>query len=652
MPRSYYASTISTFIAQSDTEILRELLDNDEFKTEDTQKSAWKHEISILKEQLARYSDGSIIFEYTIPRIGKRIDIVLILRGIIFLIEFKDNSDDNRKSTQDQVMDYALDLKYFHQESQNRILIPISCETESEDIPNKVLLMSDSIAKVMLCNKNNICNAIASVLSQYNDKPINHEEWINSRYSPTPTIIEAAKAMYRNHTVEDISKHEADGQNLGATTDSINKIIDSCKQNHRKAICFITGVPGAGKTLAGLNIANSRHKFSDDEHAVFLSGNDPLVDVLQAALATDKAERDNITKKDAMREAISFIQIIHKFRDNALSDLRPPFEKVAIFDEAQRAWDKEELSDFMKRKKGIPGFNMSEPEFLIEIMDRHKDWSVIICLVGGGQEIYKGEAGIVNWFEVLSRRFFDWDIYASSRMHDSEYIGNKSIEELLKGRSYFMEDSLHLGVPLRSFRSERLATFVKNLLDVNIDSAIENYKALKDRYPIYITRSLITAKEWVKKQARGTERYGLLASSEAKRLRAEGIWVLSKINHVGWFLNDKDNVDSSYYLEVAASEYKVQGLEVDYALLAWDADFRFENNSFTYHKFRGDSWNNVKQERDRRYMKNAYRVLLTRARQGLIIFIPNGSDKDKSRKKEYYDGTYQYLKSLGIEELL
>lgn len=652
MPSAYYyGEEINKFEETSSEDILKNLLLKDEFETTDLQKNAWIKEIEILKDQLAPIPEGAIILEYTIPRIGSRIDTVLILQGVLFLIEFKVNSKENRKSTQDQVMDYALDLKYFHEKSKNRIIVPITCETESAEIDNAFELMEDNVSKVLLCNKRNLNKVIRGVLEKEKEPTLDYQEWIASRYAPTPTIIEAAQVLYRNHTVDNISRNDAGAENLTETTCAINEIINRSKKEHRKAICFVTGVPGAGKTLAGLNIANSRHDYSEEEHAVFLSGNGPLVDVLQEALARDQAKREGKTKKEAKRKTQAFIQIVHKFRDAALENKQPPIEKVAIFDEAQRAWDETELTNFMETKKGVSEFNLSEPEFLISIMNRHQDWAVIICLVGGGQEIYKGEGGMEDWFKALRDNYKDWNIYLSSRMCESEYVGKNSIEELLNGRQYASIDALHLGVSLRSFRSEQLSSFVKSLLDNDSEQAKSVYDELSKKYPIVITRDFEKAKEWVKNKARGSERYGLLASSEGKRLRAEGIWVPSTINHVGWFLNGKDNVDSSYYLEVAASEFKVQGLEVDYALLAWDADFRYENGQFTYHKFRGTSWNNVNKENGRRYMKNAYRVLLTRARQGLVIYIPEGNEEDMTTVPSLYNGTYQYLKSIGIEEI-
>lgn len=654
MQRSYYSARIREFLDEKPETLLGKLMVSDEFSTTDLQKNAWRKEIDILQDQLRSVENGDIAFEYTIPRMGHRIDVVCIIRGLIFLLEFKVGDSEYRKSTAEQVMDYALDLKYFHELSADRYIIPISIPTEAPSVCNEVSFMEDKISNVLKCMKDNIGLTINSVLSSVQDQDLSIADWINSRYAPTPTIIEAAQAMYRNHSVKDISRNDAGAHNLTATTETINQIIDDCKRNHKKAICFVTGVPGAGKTLAGLNIANERHNFDVDEHAVFLSGNGPLVDILQAALAKDRSSRMGITIAEAKKETKSFIQIIHRFRDEALTTNNPPAEKVAIFDEAQRAWNEESLTDFMKRKKGVDAFNQSEPEFLIRIMDRHQDWAVIVCLVGGGQEIYNGEAGIIDWFRALQKKFRNWHIYLSDKITDSEYIGNSSIEELLTGCSYSLRPALHLGVSLRSFRSEKLAEFVKLLLDNEPSAAAAVYSELSIHYPIILTRDLDKAKEWIHKKARGTERYGLLASSEGKRLRGIGIWVPSVINHVGWFLNEKDNVDSSYFFEVAASEFKVQGLEIDYSILAWDADLRRSGKGFDYFKFRGTRWNHVNNMQQQKYLKNAYRVLMTRARQGMIIFVPSGTDPedDPTRDSAFYDDIYKYLRSCGIKELM
>jgi hypothetical protein len=469
--REYYFDSINNFMSEEEESVLGQLLINDEFETSDLQKMAWRSEIQILRKELVGFVHGDIIFEYTIPRMGHRVDVICIIEGIIFLLEFKVGDKDYKKSTTDQVMDYALDLKYFHEQSRNRYIVPINVSTKASEQQNKCYWMADKICNTILCNENNIGSTVREIILRIQDIPLDTQAWIDSRYAPTPTIIEAAQALYRKHGVEDISRNDAGAKNLTITTEAISSIIDRCKNNNEKAICFVTGVPGAGKTLAGLNIANERHHFNEDDHAVFLSGNAPLVDVLQNALAIDRAEREGITKQNALRETKAFIQIIHKFRDEALTTSQAPVEKVAIFDEAQRAWNKESLVDFMKRKKGISEFNQSEPEFLISIMDRHKDWAVIVCLVGGGQEIYSGEAGIRDWFDTLSDNYQEWKIYLSDKITDTEYVGDSDISSLLHEREYQCISDLHLGVSLRSFRSENLALFVKLLLDEKAEEA-------------------------------------------------------------------------------------------------------------------------------------------------------------------------------------
>ena len=652
MGKAYYSSTIKDFLKASNEAIFGGILIKDEFKATTEQRYAWQKEIEIMKNQLSLLcEDGFIIFEYTVPRIGSRIDVTCIIRGIIFVLEFKVNATEYLMDDEEQVVDYALDLKYFHEESEHRHIAPILVATNADPFGTQITIFDDKILDTLLANSENIAEKINAVLRVVPDNPeITANAWINSRYRPTPTIIEAAQALYQNHDVKEISRSDAGAENLENTNAAINYVIEDCKTNHKKAICFITGVPGAGKTLAGLNIANTRHKFEENDHAVFLSGNGPLVEVLQEALARDDAKKNGISKNKAKTKTKAFIQIIHRFRDSAVESEEPPIEKVAIFDEAQRAWDMAQLSSFMARKKGVPDFNKSEPESLIEYMDRHDDWATIVCLVGGGQEINTGEGGIRDWFEALNEHFSDWDIYLSDKMTDSEYVGDKTIDELLT-RDYTVIPELHLSVSMRSFRSEKQSAFVKELLDCNREKAASIYKELNEKYPIVITRDLDAAKDWVRTKSRGSERYGLMATSAAERLRTRGIWAANTIKPVKWFLEGKDDVDSSFHLEVTATEFAVQGLEIDYGIVAWDGDVRYDNGEFVYKRFTRNMWCNVNKPERRTYMKNAYRVLLTRSRQGMVIYIPEGNKYDPTTAPELYDSTYAYLKSIGIEEI-
>lgn len=650
--RSYYSNDIQSFLNQDNYSIFGEITTNDQFSAEDLQKNTWNREIEILKRELSPFLDGYIIFEYTIPRIGNRIDNIVIYKGIIFLLEFKVGEKKYPSYAIEQVTDYAFDLSCFHKESHNRLLVPILISTKAHSVKQEIRISKDNVLETICCNEYEIAKYITEVSLKFIQDEIIPDDWINSLYMPTPTIIEAAQALYLGHNVEDISRNDASAKNLNQTTKAINKIIDYSKANNRKSICFITGVPGAGKTLAGLNIAVERQKIAEDEHAVFLSGNGPLVDVLQEALARDDAKRNNISRKEASRKVKEFIQIIHHFRDDAISVDTPPVEKVAIFDEAQRAWDKQNLTDFMKKKKHIEDFNMSEPEFLISILNRHNDWATIICLIGGGQEINKGEsAGIYGWFDSLRNNYPNWDIYVSDKITDNEYSKGHNFAEMTKNMNVNIIEDLHLAVSLRSFRSENVSNFVKALLDVDIDTAKRLYEQFNNDYPVFVTRNLHKAKLWVRSQAKGSQRYGLTASSGAKRLRKYGIWVQNKIEATNWFLNGKNDVRSSFHLEETATEFDIQGLELDWTIVCWDADLRFENGDFKHLKFVGTKWQNIKSADNILYLKNAYRVLLTRARQGFVIFVPTGDETDMTAKPEYYDGIYRYLKSVGIKEL-
>lgn len=651
--RGYYSASISNFLSQSTTDILGIIHTNNSVsETTIQQKNTWEIEVQILKQQLSSFTSGRIIFEYTIPRMGKRVDTVILYQNIVFLLEFKCGDTEYRSAAYDQVYDYALDLQNFQKESHDKLLVPIIVSTKAKAVSCEVH-EHKRIIEPLRCNENNISFAIQKVASLYNEPNFDYLAWENSVYWPTPTIIEAAQALYHGHNVHDITRSDAGAKNLTITTNEINRIIDYSKVNKRKSICFITGVPGAGKTLVGLNVAIQRSNAQKGEHAVFLSGNFPLVSVLQEALARDKVEQEKlyarrISKTEALRTTSAFIQIIHRYRDSFIGNQNVPPERIAIFDEAQRAWTHEMIEKFMATKKGVSPFPYSEPEFLISTMDRHTDWAVIICLVGGGQEINTGEAGLPEWFDSLRRAFPDWDVYITPQLYDDEYRMGRKWNNLLSGLRVFERSELHLATSIRSFRTPFLSAFVKALLDAETENAKQLYQQIKDKYPIVITRDLNRAKKWVRDHCQGSARYGLLASSGGLRLKSEGIFVKNEISLVNWFLNGKDDVRSSYMLEDVVTEFDIQGLELEYSIVAWDADFRYVDGKWTYNNFVGTRWNNVCSSERQMYLKNAYRVLLTRARQGMAIFIPNGSDDDLTRKRIYYDGIFKYLLEIGL----
>jgi hypothetical protein len=540
-----------------------------------------------------------------------------------------------------------------------RLLVaPVLVATKVDKCEPKIIhtLQNDRVLVPIECNAEMLRDSIHSVLLNAQDENIDPSKWESGRYCPTPTIIEAAIALYNDHSVKDISRSDATAINLSTTSDTISRIIGTSKQNLKKSICFVTGVPGAGKTLVGLNIATSHMDPASDLHSVFLSGNGPLVLILREALTRNTIHKDKLrgekTKKtDAMRKVAPFIQNIHHFRDDCLENTAPPREHVVLFDEAQRAWDLQRTASFMRRKKNQPNFRRSEPEFLIECLDRHNDWAVIVCLIGGGQEINTGEAGISEWIASLNRSFPHWNIYVSSRLADSEY-GAGEVLKVLTGRSNVTYlDELHLSVSMRSFRSEYVSALVKYLLDLDVEQAANAWKSVKEKYPIVITRDLSKAKYWLKEHARGSERYGTVVSSQAERLRPHAINVRSPIDPRHWFLDGKQDVRSSYYLEDVATEFHVQGLELDWACVVWDADFRRANDEWEYYRFVGKKWHRIKKADRKNYLKNAYRVLLTRARQGMVIVVPNGDLEDSTRSCKFYYQTFEYLKEIGFPVL-
>lgn len=645
MVRVCYEKSIETFLEESVEQIFGEIDFNYDYQsTKKQQKNAWESQINILKEQLSDLVEGTIIFEYDIPRMGNVIDNVILTNGLIFVLEFKVGSDNYETSNINQLNNYVNLLEDYHEESRDKVIVPILVETEAEPFENIIRKNDNNIFDIIKANKNNLSEIIIPIINEYKtDEDLSN--WSKSRYAPTPTILEAAKILYETHEVGNIKRKSSKDVFLNETQQTIDEIIEDSKNQNKKSIIFLTGVPGAGKTLIGLNTAVKR-SIGNEENAVFLSGNDPLVEVLREALARDSASRNNIKLDDARNKVKSFIQKLHKFRDDAIEDEGVQHEQIVIFDEAQRAWTKEETEGFMKRRKNISDFGMSEPEFLISIMDRREDWAVIICLVGNGQEINKGEAGINEWFNSLEKKFTDWEIYVNKDSLNLDEYENLKIHD---------KEYLYLYSTIRSLDAPNLPNFIKYLLNNDKINAEEKLNEIKEYYPLCITRNLNDAKKCIRNQISkyGNEdiRVGLLAHSNAIRLIPEGIFVKHDINVPYWFLNDANDIRSSNHLELAATEFDIQGLEVDYSIVCWDANLRYVNGEFEFKEFSGTKWNNINKEIKRDYLLNSYRVLLTRARRGMVIFIPEGDDEDITRLTEYYDGTYEYLKSIGIKEL-
>lgn len=651
---AYYSARVGEFL-QADPDAVYGALSRHHAHTQEmAQRSAWLEQIAILQKGLARVPDAWLAFELAIPRMGKRADAVILLDGVIFVVEFKVRAEAFAGAAIEQVTDYALDLKNFHSESHSRIIIPVVIATQAPARPVQLNLWPDDVAEPILSNGADLDQLLLATARRFPDQAVLvPTEWMKSGYRPTPTIIEAAQALYRAHRVDEITRSDAGAKNLGVTTARIAAIAEAAKAHCHKAICFVTGVPGAGKTLAGLNLVTQRASAHTEEHAVFLSGNGPLVDVLREALARDEKKRGDVqgpsvTMGEARRKVRSFIQNIHHFRDANLQSQGPPIEHLVVFDEAQRAWNQDKIAKFMREKHGIAQFGQSEPQFLIDVMARHADWCVVVCLIGGGQEINEGEAGLSEWFAALSQHHRDWKIHTSPHLTAPEYRSGRNLEAMLHGLDVALEPDLHLAVSVRSFRAEKLSQFINELIAGDAKAAALTYAAIQTSYPIVLTRNISAGRAWLRQKARGSERYGLVASSGALRLKPDGIHVKADIDAPNWFLNPRQDVRSSYYLEDPATEFDIQGLELDWIGMCWDADFRRTDGGWSFHDFVGSRWQIVRDQRRQTYLANAYRVLLTRARQGMVIYVPAGDDTDHTRPAHFYDGIADYLRSCGI----
>lgn len=644
MDRTYLSISANEVGHASDSALFGQLARHLPFALEPTQSAAWEYQISHLRELALSLPEAHFCLEFLIPRMGRRADLIVLNAGIVFVVEYKLGARQFDRSSLDQVYGYGLDLKHFHEESHNKPIVPILVATHAAPAEAQVLQWDhDRLARPLRSTTNDLANLIINKSAEFGCPAFSAAEWIAGRYRPTPTIVEAAQALYRGHDVEEISRSEAGAQNLTRTADYVANAIEAAKREHRKIICFITGVPGSGKTLAGLNLATARQRAHSDEHAVFLSGNGPLVEVLREALTLDalakRKEAGETTSRAAeYRRACAFIQNIHHFRDDALATDRAPIEKVAVFDEAQRAWDVEQTSKFMQQKKGQIGFSMSEPEFLLSVMDRHADWCAIVCLVGGGQEINTGEAGIDEWLRALKKSFPHWQAHIPLTLERECHLQNE-----------VPAPDLHLATSIRSFRAEKLSDFIGHVIDGEA-AAAQEVKSELTNYPLLITRDLAHARRWLRAQRRGNESAGLLASSNANRLKPHGVFVKSKIEPAKWFLAPPDDVRSSDALEDAATEFDVQGLELDWACVCWDANLR-RSSGWEKLRFRGTRWEAISDPASQAYLANAYRVLLTRARQGLIVFVPEGDDTDATRPRAAYDGIYRFLVSCGFSAL-
>ena len=660
--KAYYCNSIPSFIKDTSASIVGQLV-RQSFEISKEQTDAWDKQIHELQNRLESCGmEGDIIFEYDIIRLGKRIDVIMLIRHMVFSLEFKNGKTAFTAHDAQQAEDYAIDIKNFHKESEDLYVCPILIATDaapyskpqsSECYPDKQIYLQRE-------NIETLIPKISDISSIYgDDSDINFDRWFNSPYYPTPTIIAAAVEAYSTHNLSEIAHSEAGQSNIDQCETKLNEVINYAKTNKKKCVCFVTGVPGAGKTLVGLDVVAKSLDSSKDLRSVYLSGNGPLVEVLREALKQSVKEnnrRKNIvlTKHEkALVDASinTLIQGSFGFKKEHAKDSIAPKDKILIFDEAQRVWNQQKMT----RKHDDPHMAVSEPQLLFSIMDRHQDWTVMICLVGLGQDIYDGEVGINEWFRCGIEEYPDWELFYSPDIFSQSE--DKDIDEQMirSCRRCHEVPELHLKTSIRSFRADKQSKFIDAILDNNPGEAKAIYNLILSKYPVYVTRDYSKAKSWVRAQVRGSQRCGVLACSSAQRLKPEGIYVPTDIDVKNWFLAPSDDLRSSNMLEVVASEFKVQGLEIDWAIVCWDADLRRNRvgDDWDHYSFRGTKWNRRKKPEQKRYLVNSYRVLLTRARQGMVLFVPHGVDpeEDPTRDTAFYDSIYHYLLLCGIHEL-
>ena len=623
----------------------------------------WKRDIQSLRRSLEQCLIRSpsaklwgLLLEFSIPRKELRIDVVLLVGEVIVLLEAKSGTVASHAKR--QIEEYALLLHYFHRASTGHRIIPIVVSAEALDVDLTALgqrelfpqIASYWIAPVVLSTWQQLANLLLAIEQPRADQ-IPSEPWCNSPYFPVPSIIEAALALRSGLSIREIAHSEASEHEIETVRRALQGYVDQARIEQHHAICFLTaGVPGSGKTLVGLSLAHSHENKADAIH--FMSGNGPLVQVLQY-LFTKESMRTGAKAAQARAEAKTLIENVHVFaRYHTDDNTGPPSNHAIIFDEAQRAWNR------AQNKKKF-GRDYSEPEMLLRIMERQPDWAVVVALVGGGQEINDGEAGLEEWGQALSDSDKDWVIYASPEVLEGgpSTAGHRLFRGSTKAREVRTSTTLHLRTSNRSLRAEQLATWVNRVLDGDSQGAAS--LGITARFPILLSRDLNQTRLMLRQQGIGENRYGLAGSSGAARLRAEGLEPSSSFHAdyqwEHWYLAPETDVRSSYRCEVFATEFEIQGLELDWIGLCWGGDFIWSEPQGWQRRAlrpaRQSKWSLIKSDEKRIYRKNAYRVLLTRARQGMIIFVPKGNAEDPTNQPEEFEATAQYLARCGATSL-
>jgi hypothetical protein len=556
-----------------------------------------------------------------------------------------------------QVEEYALLLHHFHKESSDRRIVPIIVSTTAHEVDFASLnqhelfpqLATYWIAPVLRSSWDDLFSILVAVENPSREQIV-LESWDEGPYFPIPSILEAALALRTGLSIREIAHSEASEDEIEDVRLTVQECLDRARTESRHAICFLTGVPGSGKTLVGLSLAHSDENKGNAIH--FMSGNGPLVQVLQH-LFTQESMRKGAYAPQARAEAKTLIENVHVFARNYTDDDQgPPSNHAIIFDEAQRAWNRAQNQRKFRR-------DYSEPEMLLRIMERHEDWAIVIALFGGGQEINDGEAGLEEWGRALLDLSKDWLIYASPEVLEGgqSTAGHRLFSDPLRRKEVQTSSALHLRTSNRSLRADQLATWVNLLLDGKSDEAA--FLRISERFPMFLSRSLSETRLKLQQQGIGIGRCGLVGSSGAARLRAEGLEPNSSFHAdypwEHWYLAQESDVRSSHRCEVFATEFEIQGLELDWIGLCWGGDFVWDpSRGWQLRALRHGNqtkWTAMKNEEKKIHRRNAYRVLLTRARKGMVIFVPRGVANDPTNSPEEFNATAEYLVRCGVRQL-
>jgi hypothetical protein len=647
------------FIAENPAVIKDKLLRSDAIsgfsQVAHNQISAWDAEIKLLKKSAQELSDIvqdlqiSIILEFRIPRREKCLDAAILIGGTVVVIEFKVGETSIHEDDIRQIEDYALDIAYYHSYSAERRIVPILCPTAMETFEDRFIDGDAPIESIQCCGGKHLTSALKRCVQREITAPskhFNHALWAQSPYRPIPGMIEATIELFSSHKSRDIQYSLADNSAINETRRSIEHFVSSQIKERQKILCLVTGVPGAGKTLTGLQLVHSTSINKLNWATVFLSGNGPLLKVLKEALARDYQIQKKGTLRHGRQRAQTLLHTVHSYLDESSRHDNAPTERLVVFDEAQRAWDSNKIEKMLSRQRRLSGSESqgpgsgSEPHQILSYLDRHDGPAMCVALCGIGQEIHDGEGGIEEWITARDSSFPHWQLLCSPLA----YKGSPSHQ---------MEESLHLATPVRSHRANQHTQWVDAVLRGECKEAKQLIST--DTFPIYLTRDLNEARQWLRASTRGTRRSGLLASSGAARLRPYGIEVSAgfrkDIDWPHWFTGPRNDYRSSYGLEVAATEFECQGLELDKTCICWSWDLVMEESEFVPKTLRGRKWNNIKNSRAKNYAINKYRVLLTRAREGMIIWVPQGAPIDESRHDGPTDQTASFLLRCGIKEL-